>query len=200
MPTCDISTAEFLSLFHGDEPVHFRVFAKNNPTMNRYGRFEDIEDDLRRLNDNGYRVCFIVNSGGTKKVQISKINAFYADFDDQSKEEALEILSQFKHEPTIVVESKRSIHPYWLLAEPYSGDDLVELFESVQQGLIAQFDSDKKVWTPERVMGLPGFMHRKDGLAPFLVRVMNVSGILYEVEDFEDQRDLPPKTESSLMR
>jgi len=188
MPTCDISTAEFLSLFHGTEPVHFRVFAKNKPTINRHGRFEDIGDDLRRLNDNGYRVCFIVNSGGTKKAQISKINAFYADFDDQSKEEALEILRAFELQPTILVESKRSIHPYWLLAEPYSGDDRVELFQSVQKGLIARFDSDPMIYTPERVMGLPGFVHRKKGHAPFLVRVMNVSGILYEAEDFEDQR------------
>lgn len=145
MESCSITTAEFICLFHGSKKVCFRALGPR--TRNLWGCFEEVEAELRTLNDAGYAITFVVNEGGSRKKDITAINALFVDFDDCAKNVAIQRLAQQPLPPSIIVESRRSIHAYWLLAQPYTGDDRLNLFEEVQHGLNGALGAEG---TPQR--------------------------------------------------
>lgn len=98
---------------------------------------------------------FTVNSGGTKKDEISRINAVFCEIDDRPIEDQHDAYDLAWYPPSIRVVTRKSVHAYWLLEHPISPAE----FEEVQQGLIATFKADKALTNTNRVMRLPFFNH-----------------------------------------
>mgnify|MGYP000479297281 CR=1 FL=1 len=99
-------------------------------------------------------IYFVVNSGGNSDADINRINAIFCEIDDKPITEQHDILDyQSPWSPSIRVETKHSVHAYWLLSEPIS----LEAFKELQQGLIAFYHSDRSIKNLSRVMRVPMF-------------------------------------------
>ncbi len=99
-------------------------------------------------------IYFVVNSGGNTDASINRINAIFCEMDDKPIRQQHDIFDyESPWSPSIRIETKNSVHAYWLLAEPVS----VDTFKELQQGLIAFYKSDKSVKNLSRVMRLPMF-------------------------------------------
>jgi hypothetical protein len=158
----------FLMPFFPDanEPIHFRAFrpknapktAENEPRMLTLTRRKlaaprgDIE--LRSLN-HLRGVYFSVNAGGSTDDQITRFNAVFAENDSLSIDEQHTALDGCPLPTSIRVETKRSVHAYWLLKQSCSAEDWCD----IQNRLIGYFDGDKSIKNPSRVMRVPTFWH-----------------------------------------
>jgi len=100
-------------------------------------------------------IYFIVNEGGNTDAEIVRINAVFCEIDDKSVEEQHDIFDNCDLPPSIRVETKKSVHAYWLLNEMITPNDFIFL----QRGLIDKFNSDKSIFNPSRLMRLPFFNH-----------------------------------------
>lgn len=119
-------------------------------------------DALAADNAAGRGVFVVVNEGGHKGAEITRVRAVFADLDGAPLEPVLACALL----PHIVVESSPGrFHAYWLC----DGLPLAQ-FADVQRSIAACFGSDPSVIDLPRVMRLPGFIHAK-GL-PFLSRVI----------------------------
>lgn len=113
------------------------------------------QDRLRGINKT-QGIYFTVNAGGTKDADITRVNAVFAEIDDRPIQEQHDILDyQSPWSPSIRVETKKSVHAYWLLSEPITTENFLE----IQQGLIAFYSSDKSIKNLSRVMRVPLFNH-----------------------------------------
>ena len=77
----DISTEQFLQDIHGpDALIYFNV--GNQTWKNKPQTYQTAKPKLKYLNTHHNKdICYIVNSGGTKDHQISRINAVFSDWD-----------------------------------------------------------------------------------------------------------------------
>lgn len=121
-------------------------------TMLRNDR--NLQNRLKRINETR-GLYFTVNSGGTKKHEINRINAVFCEIDDLPIAEQHTLLDDSDLPPSVRVETKRSVHAYWLLEDNCSIDDFI----TIQRGLIDRFKSDKAIKNQNRVMRLPYFNH-----------------------------------------
>ena len=89
--------------------------------------------------------------------------------------------------PTIIVESKRGYHAYWMLRDaPITS---VSLWRRVQTTIAEKYDADTACSNPSRLMRLPGSWHVKG--EPFMVSVLEMSNVSYTLEEMEIA--FPPK-------
>lgn len=128
--------------------------------------FDHILPTLRERNAKGEGIFFIPNGDGQKDKLVKHARAQYADFDDYSFLEQIEKLNGFELEPSIIIKSKKSLHPYWLLRD---GD--IRYFREIQERLIQYFGSDVRIKNESRVMRLYGFEHHKTD-TPTLVKLL----------------------------
>lgn len=159
---------KFLRAFYPDEneAVHFRTFKpkdapdteNNRPLMLSFTRKHLAqaggELELRRLN-HLRGIYFAPNAGGSSDENINRYNAVFIENDTLPIEEQHKALDECPIAPSIRVETKRSVHAYWLLEANCKEDD----WRDLQERLIAYFDGDKSIKNPSRVMRLPFFMH-----------------------------------------
>lgn len=76
-------------------------------------------------------IYFVVNSGGNTDASINRINAIFCEMDDKPIRQQHDIFDyESPWSPSIRIETKNSVHAYWLLAEPVS----VDTFKELQQG------------------------------------------------------------------
>ena len=142
--------------------------------------FDDsFKQELVELNNRGAGVFVSVNScdgHGRKEENIVSARAFFADKDDGP-------FGEFPLEPSILVQTARGQHAYWLLDQ-----EIVDLkkWKAIQRKLIMLLGADRAVSNPASVMRVPGFLHQKNPDAPFLVSILNRSGRKYSVEDIEN--------------
>lgn len=142
---------------------HIRTFPDRGAgtARNYHGTFDELALDLQIDNGNGRGVFVVINEGGHKAGDITRVNAVFADFDDpevvRSMLSDVSVLRVAGRDPHLVVESSPSkLHVYWRV------DGLpVDQFTSVQQAIAARLDSDPSVSDRSRVMRLPGFIHHK---------------------------------------
>lgn len=114
---------------------------------------EFIQMDLKEANEN-HGMYFVVNSGGFLKSDITRTNAVFCEIDDIPIPDQHELFD--KHlPPSIRVETRKSVHAYWLLESPLS----VPQWERIQHGLIDKFKSDAGIKNENRLMRLPLFNH-----------------------------------------
>jgi len=186
-----MDTKTFLEAFHQNNKINFRALKEGQKPLNRNNRYynQTTKDELKQLNEQGYDIYFVVNSGGTKQDEINKINAFYIDCDcgrdDNKKYCDLETVNQYKQRvlqrvqdfglvPSFIVDTRNGYHIYWLV-----DNAKVEQFEEVQKKLIHYFNSDEKVYTPERIMRVPNFYWTKDIDNQYLCTVYQYNDVRY---------------------
>jgi hypothetical protein len=165
----DVALDEFLSAFYGPhEDVRLRLFGPKDAPKGD-ARFsakkiltscEAIACDpalveaWRELN-HSRGIYFVVNAGGDRDPDITRINAFFAEIDDLPLSEQHARFDACPLPPSIRVQTLKSVHAYWLAAPGCS----IEEWREIQARLIHFFESDPKIKNPARVMRLPGFYH-----------------------------------------
>jgi hypothetical protein len=174
--------SDFLAAFFPDEhePIHLRVFApKKAPSddtrftarriiASRHALASDVvmQEQLRHLNATR-GLYFVVNAGGETDAEITRFNAWFVEDDSRSIDEQHRRLDAAPLAPSIRLETRQSVHAYWLIA----GECSAEEWRGIQQKLIAYFGGDEKIKNPSRVMRLPFFNHvhydKETGLLSF---------------------------------
>ncbi|MCX6119786.1 MAG: phage/plasmid primase, P4 family [Proteobacteria bacterium] len=144
-----------------------------------HGTLKQHHLELSKLNSEGAGVFVVINQSnqcGRKKSDILAVRAQFVDKDDGPIDQSLLNILQ----PSIVVETKRGSHAYFVISD---GIQSLDKFSDTQSLLAKFFSSDEKVKDLPRVMRLPGFYHRKNRNEPFLVKITQVSNLQYEQED-----------------
>ena len=170
-----MTLTDFLGAFFpdADEPIHLRAFKakneadgphnrprnwpyKNQPPLTRQRLAHDkrLQRELSEANQTR-GLYFVVNSGGGNDKAINRFNAFFAEDDERPMAEQHTRLDACPLPPSIRVETRKSVHAYWLI----SGACAEAEWRDIQARLIAYFQCDAKIKNPARVMRLPFFNH-----------------------------------------
>lgn len=175
---------EFLSAFFpkDDEPIYVFGYSpkelpeelKEPPMKIRTSRKDlssnlQLQVNLKRANQTK-GLYFTVNAGGTTKPEINRINACFCEIDDLPLKEQHALFDDCDLPPSIRVETKKSVHAYWLLADLCSIDDFI----FIQRGMIEKFRSDKAIKNQNRVMRLPFFNHVSFELGEYLFKPVQI--------------------------
>lgn len=128
-----------------------------------------LQAKLKRLNETR-GLYFTVNSGGTRKEEINRVNACFCEIDDLPLIEQHELFDDCDLPPSIRIETKKSVHAYWLLHNSITIGDFI----SIQRGLINYFHSDKAIKNQNRVMRLPFFNHVSFELGEYLYKSVSI--------------------------
>lgn len=159
-----ISPAEFLRAFSDPAyPLNFRVFDdKKRGTFRgaslscKWEELGAMLETLKKHNEAGRGIFFVVNAGGQTDAEICRINAQFVENDTRSFEEQEARIKAFPLEPSLIVRTKKSLHVYWLMRDATVAD-----FRPLQKALVSYFDGDGACVNESRVMRLPGFYHCK---------------------------------------
>lgn len=125
-------------------------------------RPSDCERELVGLNNSGAGIFFVVNEGGHKDEDITRIRSVFIDIDQvvENEQKFFEYFTDIEKigvVPHLIVRSSPGkFHVYWKVS-----DLPVAEFCAMQQRLAAYFESDPSVTNPSRVMRLPGFAWNK---------------------------------------
>src|SRR5262249_54213394 len=115
---------------------------------------KDVQADLLEANET-HGIYFCPNAGGSTDASITRFVAFYCEWDNEDFSLQSILLENARPQPSIVLESKRGYHAYWLI----DGECSESEWRTVQALLITHFDSDRSIKNPARVMRLPFFDH-----------------------------------------
>ena len=132
----------------------------------------------------GRGVYAVINDGGDTDSEITQCRAVFCEWDDRPKEWQVDAWKALNlPEPTLQVDTGgKSIHNYWVFAEPISVDD----WKSLQTRLLDHADADRSLKNPSRVMRLPGTFHIDgDGNPGGLTSIIHTSENYYTVRDIE---------------
>lgn len=163
----EIKITEFLSAFFPEpnETIHFRTIKPKKEPDTNFNKPHKISTTIASLSSDislkkdllqrnkTLGIYFVVNSGGNRKIDITRFNAFFMEIDDLSIEEQHAILDKAPLQPSIRVETLKSVHSYWLI----NGDCKRTEWEQVQERLIDFFGSDRTIKDASRVMRVPRF-------------------------------------------
>ncbi|HHD2968938.1 TPA: phage/plasmid primase, P4 family [Clostridium perfringens] len=168
--------------------INIRIFSDKKGTgfkgKNLSFNIKDFQSKSKVLmahNEANRGIFFVVNSGGNSDRKINKINAQFFECDTLSLEEQLENISKFPLEPSIIVQTKKSLHVYFLIK-----NGKVEKFRDIQKKLAKHFNGDGSCINESRVMRVPGFYHCKEEQ----VRVKCIKfnpNLFYTQEDLEKE-------------
>ncbi|MDK0862440.1 phage/plasmid primase, P4 family [Clostridium perfringens] len=166
--------------------INIRVFSDKKGTgfkgKNLSFNMKDFPSKSKILmahNEANRGIFFVVNSGGNSDRKINKINAQFFECDTLSLEEQMENISKFPLEPSIIVQTKKSLHVYFLIK-----NGKVEKFRDIQKKLAKHFNGDGSCINESRVMRVPGFYHCKED--PVRVKCIKFNpNLFYNQEDLE---------------
>lgn len=166
--------------------INIRVFSDKKGTgfkgKNLSFNMKDFPSKSKILmahNEANRGIFFVVNSGGNSDRKINKINAQFFECDTLSLEEQMENISKFPLEPSIIVQTKKSLHVYFLIK-----NGKVEKFRDIQKKLAKHFNGDGSCINESRVMRVPGFYHCKE--KPVRVKCIKFNpNLFYTQEDLE---------------
>ncbi|HII4514167.1 TPA: phage/plasmid primase, P4 family [Clostridium perfringens] len=166
--------------------INIRVFSDKKGTgfkgKNLSFNMKDFPSKSKILmahNEANRGIFFVVNSGGNIDRKINKINAQFFECDTLSLEEQMENISKFPLEPSIIVQTKKSLHVYFLIK-----NGKVEKFRDIQKKLAKHFKGDGSCINESRVMRVPGFYHCKE--EPVRVKCIKFNpNLFYTQEDLE---------------
>jgi hypothetical protein len=170
-----VTTEQFLStLFDPNDTVCLRVFSdrkdedaafKGLKMETEAAKIEGLRETLAKHNRQNRGIFFCVNSGGHNDTDITRINAQFVEMDDFAFDEQWARVQAFALPPSLVVQTQKSLHCYWLMKKPE-----VAKFRKVQKQLVAQFGGDPTCVNESRVLRLPGYYHCKK--EPVMVSVV----------------------------
>lgn len=119
---------------------------------------------------------------GTKTTYApGRFTASFAEIDDRPIPEQHALLDACPLPPSIRVETRKSVHAYWLL-DNSPGDQCEADWREVQARFIAYFGSDDKIKNPARLMRLPFFNHLKLDTVTRKNTATKVKGVAFEPE------------------
>ena len=164
MKNVKIPFDEFLRpFFDSGETVNIRVFDdkktgtfKGQKLECELGKIVSLADTLKKHNNQSRGIFFVVNYGGDRDEDISRVNAVFVENDSLSIEEQISRLEAFELPPSLMVKTAKSVHAYWLVKGVQVAD-----FRPLQKRLVAKFDGDSACVNESRVLRLPGFNHCK---------------------------------------
>src|SRR5262249_2959124 len=122
---------------------------------------------------------------GRRSENIKRIRAIWQEDDDGHG-------GPYPLIPSLVVESSPGkFHRYWLVADDWPADEQGRAdFAKVMERMVASYGCDKNAKDISRVLRVPGFLHRKDLMQPYMVRIVEDSGRRYTREEIV--RAFPP--------
>jgi hypothetical protein len=163
-----IPLTTFLAAFYPDEreKICLRAIKPKDAPDSLDNRTEKLCITRVQLGDNQLRqrlkvlnttrgLYFVVNAGGDKDDSITRFNACFVERDDIPIAEQRQALDRAPLSPSILIETRKSVHAYWLIA----GDCNASTWYEIQRRLIAFFHGDKANKNLSRVMRLPYFDH-----------------------------------------
>lgn len=184
--SCDSKGNELKGSENSCGRINIRIFSDKKGTgfkgKNLSFNIKDFQSKSKVLmahNEANRGIFFVVNSGGNSDRKINKINAQFFECDTLSLEEQLENISKFPLEPSIIVQTKKSLHVYFLIK-----NGKVEKFRDIQKKLAKHFNGDGSCINESRVMRVPGFYHCKE--EPVMVKCIKFNpNLFYTQEDLE---------------
>lgn len=185
---CDSKGNELKGSENSCRRINIRIFSDKKGTgfkgKNLSFNIKDFQSKSKVLmahNEANRGIFFVVNSGGNSDRKINKINAQFFECDTLSLEEQLENISKFPLEPSIIVQTKKSLHVYFLIK-----NGKVEKFRDIQKKLAKHFNGDGSCINESRVMRVPGFYHCKE--EPVRVKCIKFNpNLFYTQEDLEGE-------------
>lgn len=185
---CDSKGNELKGSENSCGRINIRIFSDKKGTgfkgKNISFNMKDFQSKSKVLmahNEANRGIFFVVNSGGNSDRKINKINAQFFECDTLSLEEQLENISKFPLEPSIIVQTKKSLHVYFLIK-----NGKVEKFRDIQKKLAKHFNGDGSCINESRVMRVPGFYHCKE--EPVRVKCIKFNpNLFYTQEDLEKE-------------
>ncbi len=197
-----IEAQRFLTaLDEGSDSWSFQTFADDGSGRRQlsrllHGSLDTHGAALAQLNERGAGVFVTVNhtdGQGRKKANIKRVRALFVDLDGAPIEPVLSAPTP----PHIVVQSSPGrFHAYWRVS-----DCPVDACEPALKEMIGRFGGDPACCDLNRVLRLPGFLHRKAD--PFLVRVIENRAGEYRLSDLgiavptEEGRGVPKSSSVS---
>ena len=125
------------------------------------------KNQIKELNEKGAGIYFTPNrfpTGVRRATECTGINAWIVENDDLTIDEQWIKIKASPLPPSFVVQSKNSLHCYWLARE-----GTIENYTRIVKGLIKHFGGDEACKDVSRVFRVPGFYHQKDRDKPFMV-------------------------------
>lgn len=123
---------------------------------------------------------------------VTRFNACFADFDAGTKEQQLEIIKTFPLPYSLLIESKRGYHVYWMLKDSKNAPSAdSSLWRSIQTTIATKYHADKACSNPSRLMRLPGSYHVKGD--PYLVQIKEINNLTYTLAELELEFPPPPR-------
>ncbi|MDM0662210.1 phage/plasmid primase, P4 family [Clostridium perfringens] len=183
---CDSKRNELKGSENSCGRINIRIFSDKKGTgfkgKNLSFNIKDFQSKSKVLmahNEANRGIFFVVNSGGNSDRKINKINAQFFECDTLSLEDQLENISKFPLEPSIIVQTKKSLHVYFLIK-----NGKVEKFRDIQKKLAKHFNGDGSCINESRVMRVPGFYHCKE--EPVRVKCIKFNpNLFYTQENLE---------------
>lgn len=132
---------------------------------------------IAELNKKWYWIFFSVNSmleWKRDQKSVMYINAWVMENDEDDKEVQKENLRKSPLSPSLVIESKKSLHAYW-----FAKDWTIENWNKICWWLRNYFNGDKQIIDISRVLRIPWFSHCKDLDNPFLCRMIDYNDVYY---------------------
>lgn len=139
-------------------------------------------------------VYFVVNAGGTKKDEITRINAAFCEIDDLTIQEQHDLFDNAPYPPSIRLETKKSVHAYWLPSELWT----TEQFHTLQNGLIDYFNSDKALKNENRLMRLPFFNHVSFDAGEYIYKKVEINNFSTTAFSFDELSKAYPEPQISM--
>ena len=145
----DPATKKFHLRTFDDKPDSDRAELRGNLS----GTIDKVEPPLLSRNAKEAGVFVVINEGGHKKDNITRVRAVFADTDGAPLKPIVQTLA-----PHAVIESSPGrYHVYWLVNDDFP----LEMFTPIQEAISDKFGTDPNVKDLPRVMRLPGFKHNK---------------------------------------
>lgn len=133
-------------------------------------------EKAKELNEQGYGIFWNLNKfdGPKRASNCVEVRCWIADLDDGTKEEQWERIHQLPLKPSMVTETKKGYHCYWV-----AENATVEKYRAIEEGLVERLQADKHCTDLGRLLRVPNFLHQKDVFSPFLVRIVYQNDRVY---------------------
>lgn len=172
-----------------------------NKKAKTYAKFSEVE--FRVLNDSGNGIYFSPQSysgNSNKKEYLTKINTLFADLDvaknddgqtqeeiENKKQELLSALQSLLFPPSVVVNTRNGLQPYWYVTIDNVEESTTAQCENVIRGIskwAMEFGSlGDNVHDIVHLLRVPGFYHNKK--EPYMITVINGSDRTYNLDEME---------------
>ena len=152
-------------------------------------------EQIERWQAQGYGVYIVVNGGGHKDEDVKSCRAIFCEFDDRPIEEQIWFWRELGlPEPSLQVQTRKSVHTYWVFDEAIE----VDAWRKLQTDLLVRTGSDPALKNPSRVMRLAGSYHIKPGCKPVYCNIIHNLDKHYSYQELRAAIPLPKPPDPKL--